>query len=350
MMMKALMPCSNVVGAVVFAGALLCVSSVLCVSSAFAGDADSRAQADRLFRDARGMLDQGRYQEACRLFERSLELEPSPGTLLNLGNCHEQSGSLARALATFERAIADAKLEPDAQKRTAWVEAGTRRRDSLAARVPLVRLTPSPTAGASVVLDGAAPVRVGEPLRLDAGRHEVEVGAPGYRTFRRELALEPGQVLALELPALEPIAAVAPPVEPALEAEPYGAGSSAARSSAAGSRGARGASLGPWVLLGSGIALGAGGTVTALLAQSKENRLENGCGAGPVCADASLRSVRDSGESLALATYVLLGAGSLSAAAGLIWLALDAAPPAGSTELSAGCALGGCGVFAQGTF
>src|SRR5262245_57311215 len=88
---------------------------------------NANAEADRLFRDARSLLDQGRYKEACRLFERSQEVESSPGTLLNLGNCHEQTGDLARALVTFERAVADARLEPDPKKRDAWVDAGTRR-------------------------------------------------------------------------------------------------------------------------------------------------------------------------------------------------------------------------------
>ncbi|HWO09902.1 MAG TPA: tetratricopeptide repeat protein, partial [Polyangiaceae bacterium] len=290
---------------------------------------------DQLFREARAQLEQGRYQEACRLFERSFEIDPSPGTLLNLGNCHEQAGDLARAYTTFDRAVADARLEPDAKKREAWVEAGTRRRDSLAARVPVVTLSPSPTAGASVSVDARAIMAVGEPLRLNAGHHVVEVTAPGRQTATREFTLALGQALTVALPALEPLPAAPAPVEPP---PPVASdGDHAPRRSA-----------GPWVLMGTGGALVLSGVVTGLLAKSKENELESGCGPGSTC-DPSLREVRDSGENLALATYLLWGVGGAGVAAGLIWFATEDRG-AGATELSAGCSGASCGLFANGTF
>jgi hypothetical protein len=317
----------------------LAISVPLSAGAAKAQSSGSQgAQADQLFREARALLDQGRYQEACRLFERSLEIEPSPGTLLNLGNCHEQAGDLARAYTTFERAIADARLEPDSKKRDAWVEAGARRRDSLAARVPVVTLGPLPPAGASVRVDGESVVAVGEPLRLNAGRHVVEVAAPGRKTATRDFTLTLGQVLTVALPELEALEEAPVVVEPPPPV-------------ASDEGGTRGASAGPWVLMGTGGALVVSGVVTALLAKSKENQLEDGCGSGPTCADPALRDVQESGEDLALASYLLWGIGGAGVAAGLIWLvAEDRGAEGGATELSAGCAGGRCGLFASGTF
>jgi tetratricopeptide (TPR) repeat protein len=323
---------------------LLAIAAASSAGDAWAQAEGHEAEADRLFRDARNLLDQGRYKEACRLFERSLELESSPGTLLNLGNCHEQSGDLARALVTFERAIADARLEPDAKKRQAWVEAGTRRADSLAARVAIVNLSPSPSAGTSVSMDGEVLSHVGETLRLNPGRHVLRASAPAKLPFERELSLAPGQILNIALPELKDEQSVAPPVEPAplVPARDDNVASSTSRN---------GTSIGPWILMGSGAALVTAGVVTALLAKSKESELERGCGTTAVCQDPTLRSTQDSGEQLALATYLLWGAGGISAAAGLAWFVLERNRAQNSaSELSASCTDTGCTLFARGSF
>jgi tetratricopeptide (TPR) repeat protein len=294
-------------------------------------------QADKLFREARGLLEQGRYREACRTFERSQELDPSPGTLLNLGNCYEQEGDLAHALATFERAVADSQLQADAKKRKAWVEAGSLRRDSLRSRVPMLKVKASPTPGVSVTLDGQALAQLDSALRLNSGHHVVEASGPGKMSFRRELDLQLADDVEVVLPALSDAAPIAPTEPPAPSAPP--AGPVTAR--------AAGPSAWPWVCVGGGAALLVAGTVTGIMAKSKENQLDAQCSSEPC--DPSLRDVRDSGEHLALATYLLWAAGGATAAVGLTLFALDDGP-AQSTEVSAGCFGPGCGLFASGHF
>jgi tetratricopeptide (TPR) repeat protein len=297
----------------------------------------SAAQADQLFRDARVLLEQGRYREACRMFERSLELEPSPGTLLNLGNCYEQDADLARALSTFERAVADSQLEKNETKRKAWVQAGSQRVDSLLARVPVLNLTPSPTPGASVRLDGEELTKTRGPLRLNAGHHIIEVSAPGKRMQRNEIELRVAERLDLSLPALEDSAAVAPlpSREPPIAEPPP----SAHRPSAV-----------PWVLVGSGALLTTAGVVTGLMANSRESSLEKGCGVDGYCANPALRSTRDSGEKLEIATYILWAAGGAGMVVGFTLLALDHDQEEPPSQLSLGCFDGGCGLHAAGTF
>jgi tetratricopeptide (TPR) repeat protein len=288
-----------------------------------------------LFREARVLLEQRRYREACRMFERSLELDPSPGTLLNLGNCYEQEGDLARALATFERAVADSQLEKNEAKRNAWTQGGSQRLDALLARVPVLRLTPSPTPGALLRIDGEEQLQQRGPLRLNPGKHTLEVSAAGKRTLSQELELKLGEQLELALPELSPATRTESlPHRQLPEAEPRA--SSAQRAA--------------WVLIGGGALLSAAGMVTALMANAKENELEEGC-AGTRCTDPGLRTTRDSGERLELATYLTWAAGGASALIGVAILVLEEPNKAeASTLVSLGCAGGSCGLQASGSF
>jgi Tetratricopeptide repeat len=326
--------------------ALVLAVALARVPPASAADANSpsggAARAEQLFRDARGLLDQGRYREACRLFERSLELAPSPGTLLNLGNCYEQEGNLERALSTFEHAVADAQLEKNEDKRRAWVDAASQRLDSLRVRVPVLQLMPSPTPGAVVRVDGADLAQVGGPLRINPGPHSLDVSAPGKQSFHKEVQLQVGEHVELALPILldvpssEVVASAAGPREQARSARP--------------------ASPVPWLFVGGGGALAIAGGVTALIAKSKQQALEGGCDAGRACANPALRSTRDSGEKLATATYVLWGLGGASALVGLTWMVLEEpaseSPREGkiSAQVSAGCLGTGCTLLATGSF
>jgi tetratricopeptide (TPR) repeat protein len=49
-------------------------------------------QAERLFVEARALMDAGNYQEACRKFEESARFELALGVLFNLANCEEKAG------------------------------------------------------------------------------------------------------------------------------------------------------------------------------------------------------------------------------------------------------------------
>ena len=51
-------------------------------------------------------MDAGDYTAACPLLERSHSLDPSSGTLLNLGDCQEHLGRTASAWRAFTEARA----------------------------------------------------------------------------------------------------------------------------------------------------------------------------------------------------------------------------------------------------
>src|SRR5262245_65830864 len=82
-----------------------------------AGAQNAQSQAaEALFRQAKGLMGQGQYAEACEKFSASQSLEPGLGTLLYLGDCYEHAGRFASALDTFEEARKFAQSRGDAER------------------------------------------------------------------------------------------------------------------------------------------------------------------------------------------------------------------------------------------
>jgi tetratricopeptide repeat protein len=292
-------------------------------------------RADAAFNEGRDLFDQGRFREACEKFEVSLQLDPSPGTLLNLGNCYEPQGDLVRALSTFERAFSDAQKSPDPQRREMWSNAARERIASLTARVPQLSVRGAQP-GTLVSIDDQ-PAAAGV-MRINPGHHTLKASAPGKRSYQQEFDIAATQRIAINLPPLDPEAganAVEPtPVmaEPPPPSEPapsqYG--------------------VWPYVLGGSGAALLGTSLVTGLMASSKAHRLDRDC-EDKRC-NASLASVKDSAETLALVTDVLWITGAVVAGVGVTLFVLDNGSSESTAALQTGCYDAACGLFASGRF
>jgi hypothetical protein len=80
----------------------------IAASSANADEAD-KAHAVQLFLDAKTLMDNGQYAQACPKLEESLRLEPADGTLLRLAWCDEMIGRTATAWALFKQGLANAQ-------------------------------------------------------------------------------------------------------------------------------------------------------------------------------------------------------------------------------------------------
>lgn len=292
------------------------------------------ARADALFKEARVLAEQGQVKVACEKFELSQSLDPSPGTLLNIGNCYEPQGDLVRALVIFEKAFIDAQRSTDHGRRELWTNAARERIASLSQRVPWLTVRGAP-AGTRVRLDELEIDASQGAMRVNPGEHRVEHSAPGKRTYAQSFTIEPGERLAVNLPPLEDDT----PLPAALGVPADQPGSARSGSGDFG--------VWPWVLGGGGAALLGASLVTGIMAASKAEQLDRECD-GDACPP-SLENVRDSGQTLATATDILWISGALAAGAGVTLFLLDD----GDSEapaVEAGCFAMSCGVRASGRF
>jgi hypothetical protein len=304
-------------------------------SSAERTSASNRERADAAFNEGRDLFDQGRFREACEKFEVSLQLDPSPGTLLNLGNCYEPQNDLVRALDTFERAFSDAQKSSDPQRKELWSNAARERIASLTARVPQLSIRGAQP-GTSIAIDGK-PVEAGV-MRINPGHHTLQASAPGKRSLQQDFEIAATQRLAINLPPLDPEpTASAPEPGPVLTEPPPPAEPAEPRYG-----------IWPWVLGGSGAALLGTSLVTGLLASSKASQLDHDC-ENKVCSP-SLAGVKDSAETLALVTDVLWITGAVVAGVGVTLFVLDSNTSDSSTAFQTGCYDAACGLFASGRF
>lgn len=68
-----------------------------------------REAAERYFTEARSMMQSGKVELACGLFQRSFDADPALGTLLNLGDCNEKLGNILAACNAYRDAEAQAR-------------------------------------------------------------------------------------------------------------------------------------------------------------------------------------------------------------------------------------------------
>jgi tetratricopeptide (TPR) repeat protein len=157
------------------------------------GPASDPVAAEALFDQARQLMEQGKYAEACPKLEASQRLDPGVGTLLNLGDCLERVGRTASAWERFREAAAaavagaQAEREAIARGRAAAIEPRLCR---LAVRVEGAADVP----GLALERDHVPFDRAlwNEALPVDPGEHDVRATAPGKEPWSGSAHLESG--------------------------------------------------------------------------------------------------------------------------------------------------------------
>lgn len=273
------------------------VVSLLAPATAHAQDGDA-SPADALFREGRRAADAGNYAVACPKFEESYRLDPAAGTLLNLGDCEENRGQLARAWKHY-RQLYDRLPATDDRKPIA--EARAR---ALEARAPKLRIVVASTTAATVTQDDAVVARasLGTSVPVEPGRHVIVVTSVGRREKRYEVSVVDGEDKELSVGVGEPLADVAALPSPAsgnaaspLATRPPPPDGSTQRTAA-------------YVVGGVGLATFVTGAIFGFVALSRLSSANAAC-TGNVCANADAVNEFHGAQSFAIVSDVTVGVG-----------------------------------------
>lgn len=291
-------------------------------------------EADRTFQEGRKALKEDRFADALTLFQRSYDLDPTPGTLLNIALAEEKLGKPASALRHFERV---ASLLPPDDDRLPIAREGIARTAPRAPRLQIDRAAGAPPTIA-VSLDGAAMAAnaIGVEQPLDPGIHIVTTHVFGFEDGRYELTLAEGQHLSV---------AVGPGKRAQADDSPQKPVTAAA--------GLHPTAVAVLALGGAAVASLGAGAITGILAISKNNELSALTTGQTACAKTPTECAADAarlrGEALGFAhasTGTFVVGGLAAAASALIYFTV------GKNALSVGATAGpnGGGLTAHGRF
>jgi hypothetical protein len=306
-----------------FVGTLF-FSILLTTSPASADSGDAESTAARLFEQAKGLMDQNHYAEACSALDRSQSLDPQLGTMLNQAFCYENLGKTASAWSLWLDAAATAQARGETER-----EAFARARASdLEPRLAHVTVSVTPQRdleSLDVRIDGAPLPRTrwGSPTPIDPGLHWVQARATGRQPYVQQVDVASGDVPPVTIPVLIDF--------------PIGARTTTAevnRSAVVRPR--------PWqrpagLVLGAvGIGLLAGGGVLAGVAKSSYDSTAGACGKIVCTPDGAQRRTNAISEANVASVAFAVGGAALVGGA-ILWLTA----PRSDLRVQAAATLGG---------
>jgi serine/threonine-protein kinase len=180
---------------------LLIASLLLVPAVARAGDP---VAAQALFEEAKRLMKEERYAQACPKFEESQKMDPGLGTQFHLANCWQHIGRTASAWALFReveseaRALGQVGRERVARDRAAALEPWL-------SKVEIAVHGAGDAPGVEIRRDG---VEVGReqwnvPVPVDPGTHVVTMTAPNKQLWKTTVDVLPNSKIAMvDLPPL----------------------------------------------------------------------------------------------------------------------------------------------------
>jgi hypothetical protein len=280
--------------------------------------AHDTAAAEAAFAEARALIRQGQYAEACPKLEASFALDPALGTLLNLSDCFERTGRTASAWVRYREAAAMAVQQGQRER-----EAIARGRvEALEPRLCRLVVRTSHRPSLDVARDGVKVDRaaLGLPVPVDPGPHVVTADAPGATTFTTRVEVRASEkdaacaLTVVEIPALldgEQTGPVDPtPIERPTDGPPR---AEPAAPSAWGTP----HTLAVVAASGGLVALGIG-TVFALKASSTQRDADAKCTSAG-CTPEGKTLLSDAGASADVATVTFIVGAALVATGAVLW-------------------------------
>ena len=258
----------------------------------------------------------GDFTAACPKFAESQRLDPAPGTLLNLADCEEHLGHLARAWDAWHEGIA---LLPRADER---LPVARQRAQALESRLPrlLLRLAPNAPPATKLRCDDTeiGPASLGVALPVDPGLHVVHAEALGRAASSTEVTLSEGETRVMDVapgPPLPPSAQAVPP--PPIAAPPPPPAPEHGHA-------ATGVRVAGWVIGGVGLAGLGLGAATGVLTMSKKATVDVHCVPGKGCDPVGYDAAR-SGQTLSVESNVSFAVGAALVVAGISLVLLGGA-------------------------
>ena len=167
-------------------------TTLMIVAPASAQDDAKKAAAQEKLDDAKRLMTEGKYQEACAQFEESRKLVAGMATQFRLAECYEKIGRLASAWSHFvEVADAAQAAELSDRERVARERAAALKPklSYLTIQVPdSVAATPGLVIGRDGVVIERAQWGMATPV--DAGEHRIIARAPGKAPWFTEVQVE----------------------------------------------------------------------------------------------------------------------------------------------------------------
>jgi hypothetical protein len=329
----------------------IAVIVVVASSSPAAAQVNSDAAAEAAFQEGRELMAAGSFAAAAEKFAASDRAAPSVGARINLGNCYKSLGKTASAWTSYKAAVNLARKNDDHRR----AQAATRLAAELEPK--LVHVIVSGAAGSrapgiEVVIAGTAvPAALwGQRFPIDPGDHRVVASAPERQSWEATVRADtPGEVITLEVPALEPASGPATEAASSDVKKPLPARTGADPGTTGAGDGRRLLAMG---IGGTGVvAVGVGVTFGAGARSTWNEAFDSGlCDPDTNICDAEGQSLTDRARSRANIANVLVGAGVVLAGAGVVlYLTAPsdrAAPIAAAPWIEPGAA----GVVARGQF
>jgi tetratricopeptide (TPR) repeat protein len=153
----------------------------------------------RLFEQGRTLAKQGKYDEACKTFEKSLAIDPAMGTKLNYADCHEHLAQLAEAWRLFDEVAEAEKITNPSRAKYA-----RERADALLPKVGvLVLKVASPSTHGLTIKVGDHAITPAATVHevVDPGTVEISATAGSAAPFEHSETVEAGETITVEVPA-----------------------------------------------------------------------------------------------------------------------------------------------------
>lgn len=294
--------------------------ALLVASSAAAQGEGSRELLDR----ALALREQGQDEEALALFRRAHELDPSAQTLGQIALAEQALGRFREAERDLNRALAMGGPWVE-QYRAALGEA----LETIRGHLGTLELTGG-VDGAEVRVNGEVVGALPLPsLSVEAGVAIVEVSAPGFLPYQRQLEIAAGEHARREVALVARPETTAETAAPVLTEATERPGPTEPPPGPDG--GLIAGTIIAFTLAAGGIALFGGAGAAA---QAEYEGLAEGCGATMACSEADVSSLR----SLSLAADIGLGVGAAALVVGavMVGVVLASSPGGQSARLEVG--------------